>query len=249
LSTFDGGVAAEWSQRRVPRGIAAAVLYAGWAAIFAMSVVGDSSECTPNNPDVCGPDPVFGWALGVFFSVLVLAAVAPVMACLAGIAFSLVDVLYDSETVARLAFGGYAVVCASLGLFVIERRRAQRRVFAATDGTPPVAGRGKAPLMDRTTSVCSVLLLLGLVTGWAIYHQRTTAEAAHIRVAQRQEATITSVDRSNDVIGVRLPDGSSHRIEVLETAPYSGSTNTPVLVDPSDPSWVRLVAEPADFTM
>lgn len=249
MSTFDGGLVAEWSRHRVPRGLAAAVLYAGWVAIFVMSVVGDSGACTPKDPGVCGPDPAFGWSLGVFFSVLVLAAVAPVMACLAGVAFSLVDVLYDSEPVARLAFGGYAVVCVSLGWFVIQRRRAQRRVFAATNGTRPVVSRGKVPPMDRTASVCAALLLLGLAGGWAVYHQRTTAEAAHLRVAQRQEAAVTSVDESNDVIGVRLPDGTSHRIEVLETAPYSRLTTTPVLVDPSDPSWVRLVAEPADFTM
>lgn len=249
MNTLEGRLAAEWLRHRTPRWLPAVVLVAGWGAAFAMAVVGNGPACTPNDPNVCGPDPAFGWALGLFFSVLVLAFVAPVMACLAGIAFSVLGLLYDSDRAARAAFPGFAVFCATLAVVLVSRRRAQRRIFATRGVNRPMVSHYKPPLVDRPVGAFGVVLLLGLVAGLAVYQQRTTAEAAHMRVAQRQEAIVTLVDQSTEEIDVRLTDGAVHRLEVADTGPYPRSSSTPVLVDPTDPSWMRLVAEPADFTM
>jgi hypothetical protein len=94
----------------------------------------------------------------------------------------------------------------------------------------------------------AALLSVGAVGLVTVYHARTAAEAAHVHAANRQTATVIEVDGADTEIVVRLPSGITRRISVADTGPYSVNSEEPVLIDPTDASWIGLVAEPADFT-
>ena len=236
---------------RPRRNLVALIVSVGWVVCLAFAV-NSSSNCTPTNPSVCGPDPRFGVALSCWAVVPLLVWLLPVTGSLAATAFAIFDVAFDPDRQLRVIFGIFGVLCAGIAVLVLARRRAQAALAGERDdsGAPIVVSgnarsAGSAP---PAAPVVAAVLAAGAVGLFVGYHLRTASEGAHVRVAQRTVATVVTVDRANTEIVVQLPNGVSHRISVADTGPYRVETDLPILLDPGDASWVRLVAEPADFT-
>jgi hypothetical protein len=236
---------------RTPRKLIALTICVGWVVCLAFAI-NSSSNCTPSNPSVCGPDPRFGVALGFWAVVPLLVWVLPVTGSLAATAFAIFDVAFDPDRELRVIFGIFGVLCAGIAVLVLVRRRAQAALAGERDdsGTPIVVNGnpGAARSVPPAALLVAVMLGAGAVGLFVGYHLRTASEATHVRAAQRTVATVVTVDSTNTEIVVQLPSGTSHRISVADAGPYRVNTEEPILLDPADASWVRLVAEPADFT-
>jgi hypothetical protein len=252
-SELTPALARRWLRAGLPRSVTSLVLPSLWLVAVVVAFASDTTRCTPQDPSVCGPDSSFAFAFVVLLATLVLLWWLPLLGCLSGVAFGLIDLRYDDVTGARWAFGLYGLLCALVAVRLVRGIAEQRRIADAAAGS----GRAAAPAAPeihgaaRRRLVAGVLVLAG-VGFFAWYAHEVSTERAHLRRAVQVPARIVEIHPDESVtVEVRTPSGSTREypIDVYDyTDPYPLHSSTPVLLDPRDPDWIRLVAEPQDVT-
>ena len=253
---------------------------AAWVGSVAAAVIGDTHPCTVAHP--CGPDLSFAYAIVLLFASVVLLWWRPVLACLAGVGFGVLEVLYDEVQSARVAFTGFGLLCAALALYIDASRRRQRllvdragaRRLSLPPGVRPAPSRRDAPvhaagqmvedlvLSDAAGVVhrldahwarrlAAGLLALGAAGAWAWYDHQVDEERQHLSRAVEVQARVGGPGSDEFTQRLEVLDPLPGRPTQVEIEPLEdlerGSVH-PLLLDPSDPDWARLVAEPADST-
>jgi len=253
---LSAAAANRWVRAGVPRWVTGGVLPALWLVAVIVAFASDNTQCTPQDPSACGPDSTFAFAFVVLMATPVLLWWMPVLGCLAGVTFALADVRYDNIPAAQWAFGVHGLLCALVGWRLLRGAAEQRRIAAAaTDGSQvPAAAIAQPtglPLGAGRWLVAGVLVLAG-IGFFAWYGHQTSAERAHLRRAVQVQARVVEVRPDESItVQARTPSSGTrqYRIGVYDyTAPYPLHSSTPVLLDPRDPDWIRLVAEPQDVT-
>ena len=135
----------------------------------------------------------------------------------------------------------------------------QRQLMAEASGgfTAAVSGQelGRVPSggwnLIRLGGAGLLLLAAGAQLG--LYRHLVGVEQGHLDRAVTVAARIASVDDVDYSITVEVPSELQARprvatIGVTDTAPYHAGETTPVQVDPTSRTWIRLVAEPQDVT-
>ena len=254
-SPLTSAAAARWSAALVPPWVAKGALTAGWAAALVAAAVGETMRCTPQAPSLCGPDQGFAWWVVICLATPVLLVWLPLLGCIAGVVFALADLAFDDVTSANVGFGLHGLACAAVALWLLRSAAAQQ-VIAAD------AGQGRVPRCrprrgDRTPTGTSDAS--GPQPGWSCWGRACSAGTP--TSSTRNGVTSPPPSRSPDgsspwttrtcPITVDAPTSAGLRrvtVGVLDTAPYPRGSATPVLLDPGDPTWARLVAEPQDDT-
>jgi hypothetical protein len=258
-SPLTSAAAARWSAAGVPRWVTKGALTAGWAAALVAAVVGsivwDPKLCAPVNPAICGPDQGFAWWVVICLATPALLIWMPLLGCAAGVAFALADLAYDDVTSAKIGFGLQGLACAVVAVWLLRSAAAQERVVAEVSAGSRAAVPSTHPLpgtdLNGSRVIATVVLVLlgaGLI-GWYAHDVRT--EQSHLSVAEQVNGRVVAVDARNSTITTAFDTGASSRqvtTEVLDTMPYAQGSTTPVLLDPNDQLWSRLVAEPPDAT-
>ena len=228
-----------------------ALVAAGVAAV-AVSVLGsDSERCTP---DTCGPDLLFSAAI-----VLGLAAVAlvwwwPLEAAACAVGFALLDLRFDDVLAANIAW----TVLAALHVWHVvvlrredaTRHRALLDAYTALPGVPPTRDPGSS-LGPRHLLVG--VLVAGSVACLGFLGGALRAEAEHEGRAVEVPATVVAVEDTDEETASRLRlerpvPGVPREQRVVTLDEYDVGEAVPVRVDPADPGWTHLVAEPPDPT-
>ena len=257
---FTAPDAGRWLRAGLPRWVTSIALTSLWGLAFLVAAISDTRSCTPQDPSVCGADPNFAVWFVVLMATPVLLLWMPVLGCLAGVCFALADLRYDDVTGARWAFGVHGALCALVAVRLLRGAAEQRRIAAAVArgarvDAGSIAGLPEADgyyLGPRGLLVAGALVLAGTgVLAW--YGHQVADERAHLQRAVRAPARIVEVRPDESItIAVRTPAAGTreYRLGVYDsTDPYPLHSSAPVLLDPQDPAWVRLVAEPRDSTL
>ncbi|MBV9822261.1 MAG: hypothetical protein JO144_08460, partial [Actinobacteria bacterium] len=199
---------------------------------------------------------VFAFWFVVTMATPVLLWWLPVLGCGAGVLFALADLRYDDVAAARWAFGVHGLLCALVGWWLVRAAAEQRRVASAASVGHRVAGGLERPTdADPAPGIrwlaAGLLALVGIGC-FAWYGRQVSVEQAHLRRALPAAGRVVEVRPDESVtVEVRTPSAGTrrYRIGVYDyTSPYPKGSTTPVLLDPRDPGWIRLVAEPQDVT-
>lgn len=245
-------LAAQWLARATPR-LYARALAALWGVAFLVAVITDNQVCTPSDPSVCGPSQSFAFWFVVCCATPVLLLWMPLLGCVAGIAFGLADVAMDDVSGAKVAFSVIGLLSAVLALRLRRDAAAQHDLVAPrAAAVPPPVGVVFPVRRLWWGPVVTGLLLVAAVVSFVLYRHEADVERAHLARGRVVQAPVVAVDGDDWTITVEVPSGTTTRrvdVDVIEVEPYPVGSTTPVVVDPTDPSWVRLVAEPADPTM
>ena len=107
--------------------------------------------------------------------------------------------------------------------------------------------------LGRTSAVVLAVGAVGLlllVASIGAYVHETNAERAHVARAMRTEARVVTYtdDGYRQVFEIESGTRTGDRVRIEVIDELSRGSVWPVLVDPKDPTWVRLVSEPKDFT-
>ncbi|SBW25220.1 putative membrane protein [Candidatus Protofrankia californiensis] len=243
--SLDGRRASAWWAARIPAWVLPALI-CSWFLTVLGALAGDTPACSATQPDICGPDPAAA-LLGVpMLGLPVLLWFAPLAGCAAAIVFAAADVLFDTDGSARLAFAGYGLVCLAVAGWLARVRAGQRAVLKQVAGGPvsltgvPAGG----PRRSRLVAVAMVAATAAALYAW--YGHRVAVEDRHLARAGTQAVQVVAV--GDEHITVVLPSGSRRTLPVRDSSAYPTGSSVPIMADPLDPGWVRLVAEPDDPT-
>lgn len=254
-SPLTSAAAARWSAALVPPWVAKGALTAGWAAALVAAAVGETMRCTPQAPSLCGPDQGFAWWVVICLATPVLLVWLPLLGCIAGVVFALADLAFDDVTSANVGFGLHGLACAAVALWLLRSAAAQQVIAAdagqgARAAVPTAQGRPDTDWdLGRVWAATGLVLLGTGLLGW--YAHVVHTERGHLAAAEQVTGRVVAVDDEDVSITVDAPTSAGLRrvtVGVLDTAPYPRGSATPVLLDPGDPTWARLVAEPQDDT-
>lgn len=266
VTPFTASHAAALRAAAARRRTLAIALILGWGAAFAVALVGDDAACTPADPSICGPDLSFGWGAIALFATPFLIWFVPPAGYVAGVVFAVLDVAYDDVVQARWAFAAHGLAClVALARWARSRRgapgdepdgRRVRDVARDASSSPEAPGeddvrlaraavRVGASRLPFAAAVALVLLGAGLAVTYVVIQR---GEDRHLTRSRPAEATVTAVSDVDLTIDLRVEGRDVPGIDVFDTGQYPVDAVVPVLVDPTDPEWVRLVAEPADHT-
>lgn len=223
---------------------------------FVATIVSIAAEprCTPEVP--CAPEltsaslPLLGVALAVGWWFPVLAAVAAVT-------FALIEVLSDPNAVSGIVIPIWAALHLGHAVYVQRARSAQARQAVAA--MVPIPSQWQRPVERGVTALWRSLLIGGLAVGvlvaavtWGIYRSQARDNAELAAGSTVVEArVIETID--GDSMHLRLapspavpgiPD--SFELSVLDE--YAVGDVVPIRINPTDPGWTHLVAEPPDPT-
>lgn len=226
------------------------------AAVTATGVgVGGSPRCTPEN-DACAAD--LGFSVSAVFLVASVALLwwRPVVAVACGLVFSVVDVLVDHPW-GRVAFAANGLVCVAYGSYVLRCRREQVAAAAAAAVTPiphllvaPPAWAGHRDGAGRIRLLAAAALVAVALLSFVLLGRAVAAERAHLDRAVRVEGTVRTVGEDGDLTLRldRVVEGVPVDVTLSPVETYAVGDVVPLLVDPADSHWLRLVAEPDDPT-
>lgn len=213
------------------------------------AVIGDTTPpCSPTDPSICGPDQVFAWAVVVLFATPVLLWWQPLVGWVAGVAFAVLDLAFDDVRTANIAFGVHGLLCLATAGWMVHARRRQRdivgRLGLSRTRLPTIAftERWGPRLLAGAALICAGAALLGL------YAHLVAGEQRHLDRAVQSQARVLAVDDEDSTITVGSPSSGRYRLAVMDSTIYPQGSTVALLVDPSDPRWARLVAEPSDST-
>lgn len=227
------------------------------AAVTATGVgVGGSPRCTPEN-DACAAD--LGFSVSAVFLVASVALLwwRPVVAVACGLVFSVVDVLVDHPW-GRVAFAANGLVCVAYGSYVLRCRREQVAAAAAAAAVTPVphllvappAWAGHRDGAGRIRLLAAAALVAVALLSFVLLGRAVAAERAHLDRAVRVEGTVRTVGEDGDLTLRldRVVEGVPVDVTLSPVETYAVGDVVPLLVDPADSHWLRLVAEPDDPT-
>lgn len=239
-----GDLAARWAGTVVPSWLYRWLLPVVWLGAIVASIAGDTGGCSVDDPTRCGPDRTFSLAMIACFASLALLWWRPIVAAAAGVLFMALDLRYDDITSARIGWTVYGVLCAVLLLWSFTSRHRQQSLAARM---PRQQVQVPAATPVRVTSrllVAGGLVLVG-AAALGLMHWQDQREDTHVQRAVEQTAVVKGMNKDGDLV-LQLPNGSSHTVTVADD--YDTGAEVPVLVDPTDPDWLRLRAELADYT-
>ncbi|MDQ1292687.1 MAG: hypothetical protein QG608_567 [Actinomycetota bacterium] len=276
IEQVDKDRAERWIRPYVLNWVPRAVLPGLWVLFLALSMVLEQDpQCTSADPGLCGPDETSPGLLVLALSVPLLLLWIPYAGCVLGTVLS-VALCLDRENDAQMAVYAVQGLLCFLGAVWLHRSAdAQRQEMTGTDDAGHTTDRSTQTLNSvpeeqpetqkalqefRTGTWMSVqagwnLLALGtaaaLLAGsaglWAWYESGAAAQEAHTARARTVTGQITEISEDRMILTVRVEDRT---IEIASDYPeqYEKMDSVPILLDPNDPSWARLVAEPADLT-
>ncbi|NNM46187.1 hypothetical protein [Knoellia koreensis] len=237
------------------------VPFVWWASLVATivaSMVGDpGGACTVAEP--CEPDLLFPLVVALAGFSAVALWWLPVSALLAGAAFGLVSAYGDPSIPGRYAGALAALVALGLAGFLTSLRSRQAAVAVEAFPTgaaqvphrqatrPPAGGGSWWGLVPR---VMGAVGLLVVVLSAALYLRGTAAEQEHLDRAYRTVGVVETGTDDDYRQVVRIQDGplAGRQVRVTTEEDLDRGTRWPVLVDPQDKDWARLVGNPADLT-
>ncbi|MEU4288686.1 hypothetical protein AB0E63_10710 [Kribbella sp. NPDC026596] len=237
-------LAARWAGTVVPSWLYRWLMPVGWVAALVVSIASDDRPCSVTDPTVCGPDRTFSLAMIACFASLVLWWWRPRLAATAGLLFLVLELRYDDVAGARTAWTVYAAGCAVLLIWLVLGHRRQRALTAELPRRPVMVPGARPPGFTGRLGVAAVLVLVG-AAAWGVMNWQTQREEAHIWRAIEQTAVADGHTDDGD-LRLKLPDGSTSTATVIDD--YPPGTRVPVLIDPVDRDWIRLQAEPSDYT-
>lgn len=223
-------------------------------AATAAAIAGGQSTCTPADP--CLPDPT-----SASFAALGLALLVgwwlPTLAAAAAVLFAVLQFTYDGNTIGHSVFPLWAILHVG-HLIYLRRARASQQRLAARSALPIPADwqrpleAGSMPLLHWVRMGGVVIGLLGALVTGSLYLSADRSDAELMRDATVLEATVESID-PNDIFYITLrPERQVEELpelinlEVVEE--YAVGERVPIRVNPADPDWTHLVAEPPDRT-
>jgi hypothetical protein len=232
-----------------------------WAALagsIVVSMVGDPAPaCSVQSP--CEPDRVFPMVVALTGISAAAMWWFPITALAAGAVYAVLGVLFDPSYAGRYAEA--VAGCLALGLMLtIRALRFRQAVVAGRDSTAepePMwahqAGQRRHAPLGWTSAVVLAVGAMGLgllVASIGGYVHQTDAERAHVARAGRAEARVVTYtdDSYRQVFAIESGTRTGDRVRIEVIDELSRGSVWPVLVDPKDPTWVRLVSEPKDFT-
>ena len=226
-------------------------------AAFLVSVLGEAdTRCSADDPAVCGPDLVFSVAFVLAIGTVVLLWWRPYVAAGCALAFAAVDLAYDDVWTANVAWPFVAVLHVA-HVVALRRDAAQQRALAARAMTPlpsratsvPPRGSGAGPV--GPFPVGAVLLAVVAFGCLGMLLRAQASDRAHVARSEVVHGTVAEVSDDGAVIGIRLDHGPLATPQLVELEPldaYDVGDDVLVRVDPTDPGWSHLVAEPPDRT-
>lgn len=233
------------------RGLAAASV-----AAFALSVLGDTdTRCTADDPSICGPDLTFSLTVVLAVATVALLWWRPVVAAACAVGFAVMDLTYDDVWTANVAWPVVAALHV-LHVVALQRDGARQRAIAARALVPvPVAhppatsARSAARPIGPAHLAALVLAVVALATLGVLLREQASNQA-HLARSRVVHATVDEVS-DDDTVTVRLDRGPSAApglVELEPLDPYEVGDDVLVRVDPVDPGWTHLAAEPPDPT-
>jgi hypothetical protein len=233
--------AERWVRAGFPRVVTKWVLPALWAVAFAVAVITDTAVCTPAEP--CGPEQSFTFWVVACFATPVLLLWLPLLGCAAGVAFALADLWYDDVRGAQVAFGTHGALCAVVAVLLVRSARRQAAVLPSGStgvSSARVAWRLPPLVLAGVMAVVGVGLL-------GLYRDLDGREQTHLARAVQLDAEVVGTNSDDYTVDLLVND-RRRTVDVTESDDYPVGSTTPVLLDPQDSDWVRLVAEPNDVT-
>jgi hypothetical protein len=245
VAALDGPVADRWWAARIPAWVFPALICFWFVTVLAIQT-GAGPGCVITGPGSCGPE-LTAALLGVsVVGVPVLLWWSPAAGCAAGIVCCAAHVLVTPAASARIAGAGYGLACGAVAIWVIRARMTQRAILASSAGMPvqltPVHPGG----FRRSRILAGAALLVVSAGLYAWYDHVGAVEDRHRAVAATQVVQIVAI--GDKKITVVLASGARHTVAVSDVARYPTGSSVPVLTDPGDPAWVRLVTEADDPT-
>ena len=265
--------ARSWSRATAPRFLPFVVLVSEVSGGVARVDGEGNAPCSPQDPSLCGPQLGFSLAFVLLVGSVVLQWARPLFACALGVAFCAYEVGYDNPLAAK-AFSVSLFVCLAVGAWVTVCRQRQRNLAgeagAGVSFTPvaPPAAHGRwgwsdlGALFPLDASALRALvafqparvvvsLLLVLASGGCglVYHGAVVAEDAHLSRSVRVDARVADgPDDAQTFTPVVDVPGAARAAELIPLEWYPEGSTQPILLDPRDDDWARLVAEPDDQT-
>ena len=235
-----------WTRAGVPRWVPRVGLTVLWLAVCVAAVSTDNTHCTPDDPSICGPDRAFDAWVVVLVGTPVLLLWMPLLGCIAGVAFAMADLVYDDAGLSRIGFAVHGLACALVAGWLRAAAARQQRIAGEAGGgfaASARSARSDIPWL-RSRPLAAAALVLVAAASFAWYGRVTGQERTHVARSQLVDAEIVGRNSDDSTITL-LIDDRRRAVDVLDTDDYRTRT-TPVLVDPLDPTWLRLVAEPQD---
>ena len=237
------------------------VPFVWWASLVATivaSMVGDPGvACTVAEP--CEPDPLFPIVVALAGFSAVALWWLPVSALLAGAAFGLVSAYGDPSVPGRYAAALAALVALGLAGFLTSLR--SRQATVAVEAFPTGAAQVLHPRAARPPAgggswwgwvprVMGAVGLLVVVLSAVLYVRGTAAEQEHLDRAYRTVGVVETGSDDDYRQVVRIQDGAlaGRQVRVSTEVDLDRGSRWPVLVDPQDKDWARLVGNPADLS-
>ncbi len=274
LPSWPAAAARAWSRATSPW-ILPLVVLAGAMAGCLFGIIGEgNAPCDPAHPAVCGPDVGFSLALVLLAGSVLLQWTHPLLACALGVAFAVLDLRYDTPLAGR-AFSVFLVLCLGVAAGVSVSRQRQRNLVGTAGGRPttfspsgreqhggrwgwrellnlfPMDGHALRTLIGyRPTRVIGLLLLVAIGMGAGIAYQHTVSgERAHLARAVRVGARVADgPDDAQTFTPVSTVPGGPGSVQLVPLEWYPEGSIQLIQLDPADPQWARLVAEPDDQT-
>ncbi|MDQ1293409.1 MAG: hypothetical protein QG608_1290, partial [Actinomycetota bacterium] len=252
-----------WLRGGVPQVFPRVVLPVLWVICFVMELMSEPlPKCTPTDPGVCGPDEVSTVFLVPLLLLPVLLMCAPLVGCAAGVALSPVACLGASGTASASTFAVHGLLCLLSAVRLNQGVRAQRQEMSRATFSGHAPDRAVQDALHRLRAgtwtgtrtgwnqlaLGTAVVLAGGAGGlWTLYESNTADEDAHIARAQTVQGQIVKVSDDGWKLGIRAADRTVE-IDTLYPEQYEIGNTVPVLLDPQDPDWARLRAEPTDTT-
>lgn len=224
---------------------------------FVASLFGDAgTRCSATDPAVCGPDLTFSLAIVLAIGTVALLWWRPYVAAACAVAFAALDLAYDDVWTANVAWPVVAALHVA-HLVALHRETAQQRALAARAMAPlpprdtPVTMRGAAVAPAGPFPLGAVLLAVVAVGCLGMLLRAQASDRAHLARSEVVHGTVAEVPDDDTVIGIRLDRGPQAPPQLVELEPldsYDVGEDVLVRVDPTDPGWSHLVAEPPDRT-
>lgn len=250
-AALESDTAAAWISARRPWRAIRLALVAGWVVMLLVSFdQPDRSPCAAGSPTLCGPD-----ELAVFVRVLSLLAPIllcwmPLAGCLSGAVAGVLVLWREPYLAGGGAWPGLGAASALATAWLLWSMWRQRSLImrsgvgTALAPTPPITGpaEGYTSGRPRLASV-GVLFAAGLVLlGW--YGIQVMREQGQADLAWQEIGPAVTYD---DSVGTPDQDAGNRREPDPLTLPRLASPAS-ALPEPSEPSWIRQLAEPDDRT-
>lgn len=236
-------------------------LVLGWVVAFVIALATEEHVCTPLEPAVCAPGPYEAIVMTVAIATPVLLLWLPVVGCLVGVVAAVLFVAVGEPLPVTLSFGLVGIACGTVALRLVRVRRDARQLArsltgGARQGAPPVDSDVTAVLGDPRTAwdpirvgaaVFAVLLGIGLL-GWARHLEGVESQHLERSVAGSAEVMTSTYGEITVELEGPVHAGQRAVVPAWSDEEYPVGASVLVLLDPTDPGWVRLLAEPFDPT-